>query len=88
MPGRCHPGHQHLSLPIGDIAAATKRPEKVIGIHFMNPVPVMKGVEVIPGRHTAADVLEACKEYCKKLARSRVKPGITPVSSSPGWWMP
>ena len=55
------------SLPIGEIAAATKRPEKVIGIHFMNPVPVMKGVEVIPGRHTAADVLEASKEYVKKL---------------------
>jgi 3-hydroxybutyryl-CoA dehydrogenase len=57
------------SLPIGEIAAATKRPEKVIGIHFMNPVPVMKGVEVIPGRHTADDVLEASKEYVKKIGK-------------------
>ncbi len=57
------------SLPIGEIAAATKRPAKVIGIHFMNPVPVMKGVEVIPGRHTAADVLEASKEYVKKIGK-------------------
>ena len=57
------------SLPIGEIAAATKRPSKVIGIHFMNPVPVMKGVEVIPGRHTAADVLEAAKEYVKKIGK-------------------
>jgi 3-hydroxybutyryl-CoA dehydrogenase len=57
------------SLPIGAIAAATKRPGKVIGIHFMNPVPVMKGVEVIPGRHTAADVLEASKEYVKKIGK-------------------
>ena len=57
------------SLPIGEIAAATKRPSKVIGIHFMNPVPVMKGVEVIPGRHTAADVLEASKEYVKKIGK-------------------
>ena len=55
------------SLPIGSIAAATKRPEKVIGIHFMNPVPVMKGVEVIPGRHTSDEVLEAAKEYVKSL---------------------
>jgi 3-hydroxybutyryl-CoA dehydrogenase len=57
------------SLPVGAIAAATRRPEKVIGIHFMNPVPVMKGVEVIPGRHTADDVLEASKEYVKKLGK-------------------
>jgi 3-hydroxybutyryl-CoA dehydrogenase len=57
------------SLPIGEIAAATRRPEKVIGIHFMNPVPVMKGVEVIPGRRTADDVLEASKEYVKKIGK-------------------
>ncbi|MEE4313703.1 MAG: 3-hydroxyacyl-CoA dehydrogenase NAD-binding domain-containing protein, partial [Desulfofustis sp.] len=37
------------SIPIGRIGAQTKRPEKVIGMHFMNPVPVMKLVEVIPG---------------------------------------
>lgn len=57
------------SLPIGEIATATKRPSKVIGVHFMNPVPVMKGVEVIPGRHTTADVLEAAKEYVKKIGK-------------------
>jgi 3-hydroxybutyryl-CoA dehydrogenase len=57
------------SLPIGEIAAATKRPGKVIGIHFMNPVPVMKGVEIIPGRRTAPDVLEASKEYIKKIGK-------------------
>jgi len=60
-------GTNTSSLPIGAIAAATGRPEKVIGIHFMNPVPVMKGVEVIPGRHTSEDVLEAAKEYVKSI---------------------
>lgn len=55
------------SLPIGAIAAAIGRPDKVIGIHFMNPVPVMKGVEVIPGRHTAEGVLEASKEFVKSI---------------------
>ncbi|OGO30537.1 MAG: 3-hydroxybutyryl-CoA dehydrogenase [Chloroflexi bacterium RBG_16_56_11] len=69
----CQPGAimatNTSSLPIGAIAASTKRPEKVIGIHFMNPVPVMKGVEVIPGRRTAADVLEASKEYVKKIGK-------------------
>jgi 3-hydroxybutyryl-CoA dehydrogenase len=57
------------SLPIGEIAAATKKPERVIGIHFMNPVPVMKGVEVIPGRLTAPATLEAAKEYVKKIGK-------------------
>ncbi len=57
------------SLPIGEIAAATKTPGRVIGIHFMNPVPVMKGVEVIPGRHTTADVLAASKEYIQKIGK-------------------
>ncbi len=60
-------GTNTSSLPIGSIAAATRRPEKVIGIHFMNPVPVMKGVEVIPGRHTSDEVLKAAKEYVKSL---------------------
>ncbi len=57
------------SLPIGEIAAATKRPEKVVGIHFMNPVPVIKGVEVIPGMKTSNDVLEASKEYVKSIGK-------------------
>jgi 3-hydroxybutyryl-CoA dehydrogenase len=60
-------GTNTSSLPISSIAAATKRPEKVIGIHFMNPVPVMKGVEVIPGMQTSDDVLEASNAYVKSL---------------------
>ena len=46
------------SLPITEIAAATKRPEKVIGMHFMNPVPVMKLVEIIRGLATADEVYQ------------------------------
>jgi len=57
------------SLPVGEIAAATRRPEKVIGIHFMNPVPVIKGVEVIPGMKTSNDVLEASKEYVRSIGK-------------------
>jgi len=60
-------GTNTSSLPISGIAAATKRPEKVIGIHFMNPVPVMKGVEIIPGMKTSDEVLEASKAYVKSL---------------------
>ncbi|MCJ7596910.1 MAG: 3-hydroxyacyl-CoA dehydrogenase NAD-binding domain-containing protein [Desulfobacterales bacterium] len=73
LDGICKPGAilatNTSSLPIGEIAAATKRPQSVIGIHFMNPVPVMKGVEVIPARHTGADVLETAKEYVKSLGK-------------------
>jgi len=57
------------SLPVGEIATATKNPERFIGIHFMNPVPVMKGVEVIPGRKTSAATLDAAKEYIKKIGK-------------------
>ncbi len=57
------------SLPIGVIATATKKPGRVIGIHFMNPVPVMKGVEVIPHKATKAEVLEASKEFVKKIGK-------------------
>jgi 3-hydroxybutyryl-CoA dehydrogenase len=57
------------SLPIGEIATAVKNPARFIGIHFMNPVPVMKGVEVIPGRKTSAATLEASKEYIKKIGK-------------------
>jgi 3-hydroxybutyryl-CoA dehydrogenase len=57
------------SLPIGEIATAAGKAERVIGIHFMNPVPVMRGVEVIPGRHTSDEVLEASKEYIRSIGK-------------------
>ena len=57
------------SLPIGEIATATNKPERFIGIHFMNPVPVMKGVEVIPGRKTSEATLQIAKEYIKKIGK-------------------
>ncbi len=47
------------SIPIGRIAAQTKRPEKIIGMHFMNPVPVMKLVEVIKGIATSQETFQA-----------------------------
>lgn len=55
------------SISITRIAAATKRPEKVIGMHFMNPVPVMKLVEIINGYATAPEVSSAIVELSQKL---------------------
>ena len=68
------------SIPIGRIAANTKRPDKVIGMHFMNPVPVMKLVEVICGLATSPEPLETTLELTRRMdktpARSNDYPGI------------
>ncbi len=58
------------SLPVSAIAAATKRPRKVIGMHFFNPAPVMKLVEVVPGMETSRETIDAIvdlSEKCRKL---------------------
>ncbi len=57
------------SISITKIAAVTKRPEKVIGMHFMNPVPVMKLVEVIRGYATSDEVTEEIMEMSKTLGK-------------------
>jgi 3-hydroxybutyryl-CoA dehydrogenase len=58
------------SLPITQIASATKRPEKVIGMHFMNPVPVMKLVELIRGVATSEETYKAVHELTLKLGKT------------------
>lgn len=55
------------SISITKIAAATKRPEKVIGMHFMNPVPVMKLVEIINGYATASTVCDTIVQLSQQL---------------------
>ena len=57
------------SIPITRIAAATKRPDKVIGLHFMNPVPVMKLVEVIRGLSTSEKTFEAIESLVETLGK-------------------
>lgn len=68
------------SLPITEIAAATKRPEKVIGMHFMNPVPVMKLVEIIRGLATSEEVYQAIEDMTKTLKKVPVE-----VNDFPGF---
>jgi len=58
------------SIPIGRIAAQTKRPEKVIGMHFMNPVPVMKLVEVIRGIATSDETFKATWDLSVKFGKT------------------
>ncbi|RAZ80805.1 3-hydroxybutyryl-CoA dehydrogenase [Planococcus halotolerans] len=61
------------SLPITEIAAATNRPEQVIGMHFMNPVPVMKLVEIIRGLATTDEVYKTIEEMTLKLSKTPVE---------------
>lgn len=58
------------SIPIGRIAAQTKRPDKVIGMHFMNPVPVMKLVEVIRGLATSDETFEITWALSEKFGKT------------------
>ena len=68
------------SLPITDICAATNRPDQVIGMHFMNPVPVMQLVEVIRGLQTSDDVYQQIADMCVKLNKTSVE-----VNDFPGF---
>ena len=61
------------SISITKIAAATSRPEQVIGLHFMNPVPVMKLVEVICGLQTSEETFKNSKEICEKIGKTPVR---------------
>ena len=68
------------SISITKIAAVTKRPDKVIGMHFMNPVPVMKLVEVIRGYSTSDDVTNQIMDLSRKLGKVPVE-----VNDYPGF---
>ncbi len=68
------------SLPITEIAAVTNRPEQVIGMHFMNPVPVMKLVEIIRGLATSDEVFETVADMTKQLGKTGVE-----VNDFPGF---
>ncbi len=68
------------SISISRLASATQRPNRVIGIHFMNPVPQMKLVEVIPALQTDADIFVSCYALVKKLNKTPVK-----VEDMPGF---
>lgn len=68
------------SLPITEIAAVTNRPEQVIGMHFMNPVPVMKLVEIIRGLATKDEVYKEVEAMTVKLSKTPVE-----VNDFPGF---
>ncbi|MBC8334543.1 MAG: 3-hydroxybutyryl-CoA dehydrogenase [Anaerolineales bacterium] len=66
------------SISITKIAAVTSRPEKVIGMHFMNPVPLMKLVEVIRGIATSDEVTETILQACEAMGKTPVEANDSP----------
>jgi 3-hydroxybutyryl-CoA dehydrogenase len=79
-PGDAFLASNTSSLSITEIAAITKRPGQVIGMHFMNPVPVMKLVEVIRGLQTEDDTYEAACDLVRRVDKTPVE-----VNDSPGF---
>ena len=68
------------SLSITEVASATKRPDKVIGMHFFNPAPVMKLVEVIKGMATSPETFARVKEIAESIGKTPVE-----VAEAPGF---
>lgn len=68
------------SLSITEVASATKRPDKVIGMHFFNPAPVMKLVEIIRGAKTSQETFDAVKEMSEAIKKVPVE-----VAEAPGF---
>ncbi len=79
-PADCILATNTSSISITKLGAATQRPDKVIGMHFMNPVPVMKLVEVIKGYNTSKAVCEGIMDLSKKLDKIPVE-----VNDYPGF---
>ncbi|WOI22925.1 3-hydroxyacyl-CoA dehydrogenase family protein [Nonlabens ulvanivorans] len=79
-PADCILSTNTSSISITQIAAVTNRPEKVIGMHFMNPVPIMKLVEIIRGYSTSDEVTTTIMELSKQLGKTP-----TEVNDYPGF---
>jgi 3-hydroxybutyryl-CoA dehydrogenase len=67
-------------IPVSLLASATRRPDKVIGTHFMNPVPLMKGVEIVKTLLTSEETLRTSLDFVKSLGKETVV-----VKDSPGF---
>ena len=66
------------ALSLTEIASATKRPDKVIGLHFFNPVPVMKLVELVMGLATSEETYQAFVAFCEQIGKKVIRAKDTP----------
>src|SRR4029450_8682120 len=60
-------------IPIAGLAAATGRPDRVLGLHFFSPVPVMKLVEVVIGLDTAQETVERAAAFAEQIGKTAIK---------------
>ncbi|HEV2131623.1 MAG TPA: 3-hydroxyacyl-CoA dehydrogenase family protein, partial [Longimicrobiaceae bacterium] len=84
---RSAPAHSILasntsSLSISRIAEATRRPERVVGLHFFNPVHIMKLLEVVRGRETSQETLDASLEFARRIGKEPIVVTDTPGFAS------
>lgn len=61
------------AIPIAKVATVTNRPDKVIGVHFMNPVPMKPTVEMIPGFHTSAETIQRTRDLLAAMGKKAVE---------------
>jgi len=61
------------SIPIAELAAATKRPERVVGLHFFSPVPVMKLVEVVAALETSVETVAAAESFAAQIGKQAIR---------------
>lgn len=79
-PPHCILASDTSAMPITRIASLTQRPEKVIGIHFMNPVPLKPVVELVCGEHTSQETLQATRDLLARMGKECIL-----VNDSPGF---
>ena len=66
------------ALDLNEIAAATQRPQDVIGLHFFSPANVMKLLEVVRGQHTGSEVIMTCMSFARRINKTAVLVGVCP----------
>ncbi|MCL5958892.1 MAG: 3-hydroxyacyl-CoA dehydrogenase NAD-binding domain-containing protein, partial [Chloroflexi bacterium] len=65
-------GSNTSGVPITQIAAATRNPKRVIGVHFFNPASIMKLVELVRGLETSDETLAKAREFCQEVGKETV----------------
>jgi 3-hydroxybutyryl-CoA dehydrogenase len=76
------------SIPISTLAAATERPDRVIGMHFFNPVPVLQLVEIVRGKQTSDETAETITELARELGKTPAVANDVPGFVSFAAWLP
>ncbi len=73
LPGARFLASNTSSIPIAELAAFTTRPERVVGLHFFSPVPVMKLVEVVVALDSSADAVQSAEAFAKQIAKQPIR---------------